>query len=184
MPIAPPIETQRLLVRFFDADADCMEMLAVYGDPDVMRFVPGGALADSEAVRALLQQYVEAQQIHGFSSWGLVERESGSLIGDVGFSVFEPTGDIEFGYTLAHAHWGNGYATAAASACLAALLPQLRTERIIAVVDEANRPSLRVADRLGMRGLRQDQRPRTTARPVRYAVSSNLSPVPAFGKTP
>jgi len=94
-------------------------MLAVYGDPDVMQFIPGGALTDTNAVKALLQVYVEAQQIHGFSSWGLVERESGSLIGDVGFSVFEPTGDIELGYTLARAHWGRGYATEAARACLA-----------------------------------------------------------------
>jgi RimJ/RimL family protein N-acetyltransferase len=119
MSAALPIETQRLLVRCFDPDADCMAMLAVYGDPDVMQFIPGGALTDTNAVKALLQVYVEAQQIHGFSSWGLVERESGSLIGDVGFSVFEPTGDIELGYTLARAHWGRGYATEAARACLA-----------------------------------------------------------------
>lgn len=95
--------------------------------------------------------YANAHQTRGFSSWGLVERASGSLIGDVGFSIFEQTGDIELGYTLARPYWGHGYATEAAGACLAAGLAQLSPGRIIAVVDETNESSLRVAHRIGMR---------------------------------
>jgi len=151
MSVTLPIETERLLVRSFDVEVDYAPMFVVYGDREVMRFVPGGALADIEAVKALLGGYVGANRTQGFSSWGLVERESGSLIGDVGFGIFERTGDIELGYTLARPYWGHGYATEAASACLAAGLAQLSTERIIAVVDEANEPSLRVAHRIGMR---------------------------------
>jgi RimJ/RimL family protein N-acetyltransferase len=151
MPVALPIETERLLVRSFNAAADSVEMFDVYGDPDVMRFIPGRALADAEAVKALLDGYANAQQTRGFSSWGLVDRATGSLVGDVGFGIFGLTGDIELGYTLARRYWGRGYATEAAGACLAAGLTQLSPERIIAVVDEANEPSLRVALRIGMR---------------------------------
>jgi ribosomal-protein-alanine N-acetyltransferase len=151
MSVTLPIETERLLIRSFDADADSASMFGVYGDPDVMRFIPGGALADVEAVKALLDRYADAHRTMGFSSWGIVERASDSLIGDVGFGIFEPTGDIELGYTLARPHWGYGYATEAARACLAAGLAQLSLERIIAVVDEANESSLRVAHRIGMR---------------------------------
>ena len=151
MSVTLPIETERLLIRSFDADADSAPMLGVYGDPEVMRFIPGGAFADVEAVKALLDGYANAHRTFGFSSWGLVERASDSLIGDVGFGFFEPTGDIELGYTLARPYWGHGYATEAAGACLAAGLAQLSAERIIAVVDEANESSLRVAHRIGMR---------------------------------
>lgn len=151
MPVTLPIETERLLTRSFDAEVDSAPMFGVYGDPDVMRFIPGGALANVEAVKAMLDGYANAHQALGFSSWGLVERTSESLIGAVGFGIFEPTGDIELGYTLARLHWGHGYATEAAGACLAAGLAQLHAERIIAVVDEANESSLRVADRIGMR---------------------------------
>ncbi len=151
MSVTLPIETERLLIRSFDAEADSAPMLGVYGDPEVMRFILGGALADVEAVKALLDGYADAHRSFGFSSWGVVERASDSLIGDVGFAIFEPTGDIELGYTLARSHWGHGYATEAASACLAAGLAQLSAERIIAVVDEANESSLCVADRIGMR---------------------------------
>jgi RimJ/RimL family protein N-acetyltransferase len=108
-------------------------------------------LADIAAVEVLLDKYARAQRAEGFSSWGIIERESGSLIGDVGFGIFEPTGEIELGFTLARSSWGRGYATESASACLAAGLAELPTERIIAVVDEANESSLRVAGRIGMR---------------------------------
>jgi RimJ/RimL family protein N-acetyltransferase len=151
MPVALPIETERLLVRTFDPVGDSLAMFSVYGDPEVMRFIPGGALADIEAVRRLLDEYTRAQRAEGFGSWGIVERASGFLIGDVGFGIFEPTGEIELGFTLARSYWGRGYATESASACLAAGLVQLPTERIIAVVDEANESSLRIAARIGMR---------------------------------
>lgn len=153
MPIPLPIECERLVVRPFVSDADSHSMLAVYGDPEVMRFIPGGALPDIVAVRSLLDSYTTAQQVQGFSSWAIVERQSGRVIGDVGFGIFGPTGDIELGYTLATEFWGNGYAIEAAGACLAAALMHLPASRIVAVVDEANAPSQRVAERLGMRKL-------------------------------
>ncbi len=80
----------------------------------------------------------------------MVERETDRVIGDVGFGIFEPTGDIELGYTLARDSWGQGYATEAAQACLTAGLTHLSRLRIIAVVDEENVSSLLVADRLGL----------------------------------
>ena len=125
-------------------------MLAVYSDPEVMRFIPGGAFRGIETMTARLKTYVRASARRGFSSWAVVERESGQVIGDVGFGVFEPTGDIELGYTLGRVFWGHGYATEAAGACLAAGLEHLGAPRIIALADEENFASLRVAERLGM----------------------------------
>jgi ribosomal-protein-alanine N-acetyltransferase len=148
-----PIETERLTIRPFRVDDDSEAMLPVYGDPEVMRFIPGGALPDIEAVRSLLADYAEAQREHGFSSWAVVERASGGVIGDAGFGIFEPTGDVELGYTLSRQVWGRGYATEAAGACLAAGLAYIDAPRIIAVVDEANTASLGVAERLGMKRL-------------------------------
>jgi len=151
MPVPLPIETVRLTIRRFAVEADSDAMLSVYGDPEVMRFIPGGALPNVEAVRALLTEYTEAQCERGFSSWAVVERESGRIIGDAGFGIFEPTRDVELGYTLSQDAWGHGFATEAASACLAAGLAHLDAPRIIAVVDEENAASLHVAERLGMK---------------------------------
>jgi [ribosomal protein S5]-alanine N-acetyltransferase len=149
MPIRLPINTERLLIRPFVPEADSEPMRAVYSDPDVMRYIPGGTLS-AEAVRATLENYARAQDKRGFSSWALIELASGRLIGDVGFGVFAQTGDVELGYTLARDAWGRGYATEAASACLAAGLADLDVRRIIALVAVDNETSQRVAMRIGM----------------------------------
>ena len=150
MPVPLPLETERLLVRPFSPETDGEPMLSVYGDPDVMRFIPGGALAGLEAVRSTLETYATEQRSRGFSFWALVERETRHVIGDVGFGIFEATGEIELGWTLARDRWGYGYATEAASACLAAGLAHLAAPRIVAVVDAENEASARVAAKIGM----------------------------------
>jgi [ribosomal protein S5]-alanine N-acetyltransferase len=149
MPVPLPIETERLLVRPFVPEADTDAMLAVYGDAEVMRYIPGGPLGADE-VRATLEQHARAHLTRGFSSWALLDRTSGRVIGDVGFGIFAPTGDVELGYTLARDRWGCGYATEAAEAALAAGLEHLDAPRIVAVVDVDNAASRRVAERIGM----------------------------------
>jgi len=150
MAVPLPIETERLLIRPFLVEADTEPMFVVYGDAEVMRFIPGGPLAGVEAVRTTLEAHAMAQQNRGFAFWAVVERGSGRVIGDAGFGIFEPTGDVELGYTLARDCWDCGYATEAAGACLAAGIAHLAAPRIVAVVDEANEASLRVAERIGM----------------------------------
>ena len=145
-----PIETECLLIRPFLAAGDAERMAAVYCDPEVMRYVPGGALRDPAAVRATLETHAATGERLGFGVWAVVERRTGDVIGDAGFGILEPTGDVELGYTLARAYWGRGYATEAAAACLDAGLAHIAAPRIVAVVDVDNAASLRVAEKIGM----------------------------------
>jgi ribosomal-protein-alanine N-acetyltransferase len=144
-----PIETERLLIRPFD-DADVDAMAEIYGDPEVMRHVCLGVL-DRDRTAALLEEYREAQGRYGFSTWAVVEQESGVVVGDVGFGVYAPTGEPELGYTLAAAVWGRGYALEAARACVAAAFAHLPERRLVAKVEPENERSLRVAEKLEMR---------------------------------
>ena len=152
MSIPLPMETERLEIRPFVPETDAAAIADVYGDPEVMRFIPGGALG-LDAIQAELDRHRRWQAARGFSSWALVERATGRLIGDVGFGIFEPTGDVELGYTLARDCWGRGYATEAAAVCLDAALAHLDVPRILAVVDAENNASMRVAERIGMERL-------------------------------
>jgi ribosomal-protein-alanine N-acetyltransferase len=149
LPIPLPIETERLVVRVFRPESDAEAMLDVYGDPEVMRFIPGGAL-DLDGVRATLESHARDHATRGLAFWAVVERETGRVIGDVGFGIFQPTGDVELGYTFARSGWGRGYATEAAEACLTAGFEHLSVRRIVAVVDVGNESSLRLAERIGM----------------------------------
>jgi [ribosomal protein S5]-alanine N-acetyltransferase len=150
MPIPLPIETERLILRPFEPERDADQMLEVYGDPAVMRFIPEDVYCGLDAVRATLERYAREQESRGFSFWAVVERDGGDVIGDAGFGVFAQTGDIELGYTLRRDRWGRGYAPEAARACLEAGLAHLDVARIVAVVDAENLRSARVAERIGM----------------------------------
>lgn len=150
MAIPLPIGTERLVVRRF-VNADAEPMWAVYGDPEVMRLVAGGVRTGVEAVRAELAEYERRQEALGFSSWAIVERATGRVVGDVGFGILEETGDVEIGWTLARDRWGRGYASEAAAACLAAGFAHLDVPRIVAVMEVENAASARVAARIGMR---------------------------------
>ena len=151
MVVPLPIETERLSIRPFVPAEDAAVMTTVYCDPEVMRYIPGGVLAGEDAVRSHLERYEREHAERGFGFWAIVERAGGYLIGDVGFGVLELTGDVELGWTLARDRWVNGFATEAATACLAAGFAHLDVPRIVAVVDAGNEASMRVARRIGMR---------------------------------
>lgn len=151
MRIPVPIETERLLLRPFTRE-DVTPMLEVYGDAEVMRFIPGGAL-DASATAQMLAAYAHAQETRGFAVWAVVLKGTGRLVGDAGFNLFTVTGEPELGYSLARRAWGNGYASEAARGCLAAAFAHLDCARVVALVDVDNEPSQRVAGRIGMEPL-------------------------------
>jgi [ribosomal protein S5]-alanine N-acetyltransferase len=145
-----PLVTSRLRIRPFEP-VDAGPLMDVYGDPDVMRYIPGGALPDEDAIRQLMDEQLVAHAARGYAYYAVEVLEDGAVVGDAGFGRFEPTGDVELGYTFARRAWGAGYATEAAAACLAAGLDGLDVPRIIAVADVDNAASHRVAERIGMR---------------------------------
>lgn len=81
--------------------------------------------------------------------WAVLERESGVVIGDVGFLRTEGDG-VEIGWHLHPSARGRGDATEAARACLDHGFATLGFDRVSAYVETANTASLRVIEKLGM----------------------------------
>jgi ribosomal-protein-alanine N-acetyltransferase len=142
-----PITTKRLIIRPFTA-ADLEAMHAVWSDPEVMRPVPSKAY-DREKSWARLTEKISHQGEYGFSRWAVVEKASRKVIGECGLQYLGGGPDIELGYKLARAHWGQGFAAEAAQACLDWALAE-RPERVVAIVDPANTGSARILDKIGM----------------------------------
>jgi len=142
------LETPRLLLRPFAPD-DAALVHAVYSDPQVMRYVATGPMADIALTRQLLEDYDAHQRRHGFSFWAVIERSSGTLIGDSGL-YRTPAGEIELGYTLGAPWWGRGYATEAAGRWLGVAFEALDLDEVIALAEPANVASLHVLEKLGM----------------------------------
>lgn len=149
----PVLETERLRLRRHEiADLDASH--AMWAHEDVYRFIGGRASGRDEAWARLLR-YAGQWELLGFGYWLVEDRATGAFIGETGFldakrELDPPFGDTpEAGWALApHAH-GKGYAEEAVRAALA--WADARWNRTVCMIDPANAPSLRLADRLGYR---------------------------------
>ena len=148
-----PILTDRLTIRPLRL-GDVEAMHAVYSDPDVVRYIPGG-VRDRDGTYRRVADLIAHHDRHGVSKWAVTLSNSGFLIGDCGLQFLPGRTDLELGFHFARAYWGHGYATEAASACLAWALAT-RSERILAIVDPEHRSSQHILTKLGMQPIGRD----------------------------
>lgn len=145
------LETERLALRTWSLEDAEVGFNRIWSDPEVMRYIgTGQPNADVEQSRAWLARMIAHQQQHGFCFWAVVEKESNQLIGTCGLAHQRDGGlPIEFGYSLARAYWGRGYATEAAGACLRYVFEHLPLPELIARFDSRNVASQRVLEKIG-----------------------------------
>ena len=133
------------------APADAPVLMAVLGDPEVMRFSVSGPM-DCGAVAVTIDRWQEAERCRGFGFWIIEHRPTGALIGYCGLShqVIDGEPFIELGYRLARSWWGQGLATETAAAVRDHAFTALGLPELIAIIEPENCASIRVAEKLGM----------------------------------
>ena len=138
-------QSKRLTLRV--PSMDDVDVLAQYwGDVETMKYIGhSGEAWTREIVTQRIAQAIERQRQSGMCFWVVERRDSGEVIGQGGLVPVANNGpEIELGYRLGRAYWGNGYATeiARASACYA--FESLGLEELIAVTYTENLASRRV----------------------------------------
>ena len=87
-----------------------------------------------------------------FGIWVMIERNSGSVIGDIGFhGPPDDAGTIEIGYSVIPDRRRHGFATEAANALIAWALSQHDVRLIVACCDPNNAASICTLERIGFR---------------------------------
>jgi ribosomal-protein-alanine N-acetyltransferase len=95
-------------------------------------------------------QAAASQETECYGVWVMIERESGSVVGDVGFiGPPDENGSIEVGYSVIPDRRRRGYATEAASAIVEWALSEPGVQVVVAGCDRDNEPSIRTLERLG-----------------------------------
>ncbi len=148
------LETTRLLLRpFTRSDVDAM--FAIIGDPVAMQYYPRTFTHEDAAdwIDRNLRRYENDE----YGLLAVVLKDSGEMIADCGLSWQSADGEpvLELGYHLRRDHWGHGYATEAARACMDYAFRELAVEKLVSLILEQNGASQRVAQRNGMRVERQ-----------------------------
>ncbi|MBI5670156.1 MAG: GNAT family N-acetyltransferase [Chloroflexi bacterium] len=147
----PIIETARLRLRPARADDLDSYQSLIYGDADVMRYLPGGVPRPVERTQATLNVFIQHQAQHGFSVWAVERKDDGEFIGQAGLFTIPNTTEIEVAYAFGKAHWGKGYATEAARTSLRYGFETAALPYILAVANPPNVASQRVMQKIGMR---------------------------------
>ena len=142
------LETPRLLLRPLTLD-DEPALAAVISDPETMRWYPRPYTA--EEVREWIERQMGRYR-DGAGLLGIVEKQSGRLIGDCGpaWQDLEGQMELEVGYHVNRECWNQGFATEAARAVIEDVVRRFPVDRLISLIRPENLPSRRVAEKNGL----------------------------------
>lgn len=151
--MVPELTTDRLKLRAH-RESDLEPAFNMWSNDSVVRYTGGARLTSHETWKMMLR-YGGLWMYLGYGYWVIEERDTGAFVGEAGFADFKRPLEPEIG-SLPEAGWaihpdyaGRGYATEAMGAACDWLDHKLRAERSFCLIDPDNRPSIRVAQKLG-----------------------------------
>lgn len=151
--VVPTIESERLILRGH-RPSDYEQSIAIWSDPEVVRYI-GGKPFSKEEVWARLLRYVGHWAWMGYGYWVIEEKATGQFVGEAGFANYKRdmqpsiTGLPELGWVLARNFHGRGHATETARAALAWGVQNLKARPIVCIIAPENVRSIHVAEKCG-----------------------------------
>lgn len=141
------LQTERLIIRPFKAE-DIGEFYSLVSKPEVMRYIHQGEPLDLGQAALDLFEYRMSYATLGYSRYALELKSNRNFIGLCGF--LESGKDIDLGWRVLPKYWGQGYATEAAKTIVAYGFEELRFKKLISIAYLANKPSIRIMQKIGM----------------------------------
>lgn len=130
---------------------DARDVFAYASDPDVARYTTWDAHLRIEDSRRFLRTVMQMRALGQAVPWGVVDLETGRLIGTAGYVWWRPDGRrAEVGYAIARSHWNRGLVTEAMEEILRFGWQHMDLHRIEARCLVQNASSERVMQKLAM----------------------------------
>jgi RimJ/RimL family protein N-acetyltransferase len=180
----PVLRGERLLLRGWQEE-DLEPFAALNRDPRVMEHYPA-VLTRAESDGFVWDRVLPMFAERGYGPWAVEVPGLAPFIGYVGLlaPTFEArfTPCVEIGWRLAFPAWGHGYATEAARLAIAHGFTEGGLDEIVSFTAPANRRSVAVMQRLGMRSDGGFEHPRLPpGHRLRWHVLYRLSRLDAGG---
>lgn len=110
------------------------------------------AWPDANLLGVLRRHAAASPEEECFGVWVMIERTSGSVVGDIGFhGPPDGSGAVEVGYSVIPDRRGRGYASEAADALVSWALARPDVHAVVAGCDPENAPSIATLERVGFR---------------------------------
>jgi len=143
------MDTARLRLRWI-VESDAPALFAIYGDPAVARYLSRPAFTDMSQAEKLVATANACYADGSSVNFAVERREDGAVIGTcMLFRFHEESRRAEIGYSMARAHWGQGYMHEALQALVDYAFGPLGLNRLEADIDPRNASSARSLERLG-----------------------------------
>ena len=144
------MKSERTTLRPFAApDAD--ELLTVFRDPGVRRYLLDDSLVSAEWVRDEIGSSDARFASSGTGLWSIRLTGAPSIIGFAGCRDFFDPPQLQLIYGLLPGLWGRGLATEVAARVCDHAFRELGFSQVSAAIDVPNEASARVLERLGMK---------------------------------
>ncbi|MCJ8338195.1 MAG: GNAT family N-acetyltransferase [Pseudomonadales bacterium] len=152
MPTNPSLHSDRFtLIPIRDTADSNGHLIEMMQDEKVQRYITGSAFTDQQVVDGL-ERFHRLNNVNGQGFWLIYD----SADNCVGMCLLKPmptreeTGNIETGYWLKPAYWGQGIAAEVAARLIEYAFEDLQLPRVTAVVDEQNIASAKSLLRAGL----------------------------------
>jgi RimJ/RimL family protein N-acetyltransferase len=143
--------TERLILRRMTAD-DAPFILELVNEPSFLEFIGDkGVRTLNDARHYILTGPVASYDRYGFGLYLVLLKAGEVPIGTCGLLKRDTLPDVDIGYALRPAFWGQGYAFEAATAMLTHGREVFGLKRIVAITTPANLASKALLEKLGLR---------------------------------
>lgn len=145
----PILTTERLRLRQITHE-DAEGMMAIFGDPAVLRYLNHEPKDTPEKAIGLIDWLADNYRKQEGIDWGITLHGADRLVGMCGAYQWDRSNRrIDIGYHIVPAHWGRGYATEAARAITGWCFEHLGVHRVQADCTDGNIGSERVLLKCG-----------------------------------
>ena len=158
------METERLILRKL-TENDAEKMFENWtNDEEVCKYLTWLPHHSLEVTREILEDWIEDYDDPETVRFGIELKENHDLIGEIDVVKYVD-GVPVLGYASSRKYWGNGYMTEAAKAMIDHLF-SLGHKKILLELDERNEGSVRLANKLGFKLERKENKICSMFKPV------------------
>ncbi len=148
------LETARLIVRCYQpADAAAYLAMGLRNRDHLARYEADNPIRSLETVadaEKLLNDYIQAWQKNAMYFWGVFDKDTGALLGQVYVGVANPAlPEYMVGYIVDEGQAGRGIITEAVGGVIRVLFEYHGAKRLCLMCDDTNLASMRVAEKCG-----------------------------------
>lgn len=144
------LTTKRLQLERIEK-AHKKDLFRLLCNPKVHKYFP--KTLDLKESEAFFDKIQNRYKTDGYCFWAVIRKSDNIFIGICGLvsQLIDGQKEVEVGYRLSDEFWGHGYGAEAAKGCIEYANEKLKLPSIISLIRSVNIPSIRVAEKNGLK---------------------------------